>query len=62
MLESVGPYHDLAAVAQGLYTALRALDARQPTVILARSYPTEGIGLAIRDRMVRAAEGRLIRV
>lgn len=62
MVESVGPYNDLAAVARGLYTALRALDARQPTVILARSYPTHGIGLAIRDRMVRAAEGRLIRV
>ena len=42
-----------------LFAALRALDSRCG-VILAHGLPREGLGAAVWDRMVRAAEGRVI--
>lgn len=42
-----------------LFAALRALDGRCG-VILAHGLPREGLGAAVWDRMVRAAEGRVI--
>ena len=61
-VERLGPSTDLAAVARHLYDALRRLDARQPDVILARTFGTSGLGLAITDRLRRAAEGRVIQI
>jgi L-threonylcarbamoyladenylate synthase len=48
--------------AQALYAVLRALDTEQPDVILAADVGTDAIGAAIHDRLVRAAEGRVVRV
>jgi L-threonylcarbamoyladenylate synthase len=48
--------------AQALFEALRALDAEHPDVILASDVGTEGLGAAVRDRLTRAAEGRVVRV
>jgi L-threonylcarbamoyladenylate synthase len=43
-------------LARELYAGLRALDARDCTVILCPVPPAEGIGAAIRDRLVKAAQ------
>jgi L-threonylcarbamoyladenylate synthase len=59
----VGLASDLPGVAARLYAALRELDAAGTDVILARGFPADtGIGVAIQDRLRRAAAGRIIRV
>jgi L-threonylcarbamoyladenylate synthase len=57
---SLGASADLAAVARVLFTRLRELDRRKVDLILAREPTGGGLGLAIRDRLFRAAEGRII--
>jgi L-threonylcarbamoyladenylate synthase len=59
---TLGPLEDLEKVAKNLYAGMRKLDVRNVDVILARSYPTTGIGGAIRDRLVRAAQGKVTTV
>ncbi len=46
---------DLNSVARHLYAGLRWLDAQGVDVILCRDFGTGGLGLAIRDRLTRAA-------
>lgn len=60
-VEIVGSLSDLAGVAHNLYAALRALDDQGVSCILARSFPEVGIGAAVRDRLLRAASGRVVR-
>ncbi|MBN1259926.1 MAG: threonylcarbamoyl-AMP synthase [Anaerolineae bacterium] len=55
-----GPFTDLDMVAHRLFTTLRALDAAGVDVILARDFGAAGLGLAIRDRLTRAAGGQII--
>lgn len=62
ILETAGLADDLQAVARHLFTALRALDAAGAEVILARDFGAAGLGLAIRDRLTRAAGGRVVEV
>lgn len=57
-----GPRADPAQFARGLFAALRALDAQGVDVILARQFPAQGLGLALADRLLRAAAGRVIRI
>jgi L-threonylcarbamoyladenylate synthase len=53
---------DSPAVAAELYAALREFDQIGVDVILVRGFPAEtGLGLAIQDRLRRAAGGRVIR-
>lgn len=59
---SVGSLKDLNVIARRLFGALRALDAQQVDVILVHGFGTEGLGTALWDRLLRAAEGRVIRV
>jgi L-threonylcarbamoyladenylate synthase len=59
-VQGVGSLASMPEVAQQLYSALRALDHAGVTLILARDFGTEGLGLAIRDRLTRAASGRVI--
>jgi L-threonylcarbamoyladenylate synthase len=59
-VEPLGSEQHLDAIAHRLYAALRALDARRPDVILARDFGEHGIGLALRDRLMRAASGRVV--
>ena len=54
-----GSRKDVERAARELFAALRDLDTTGVTVIFASSVGEEGLGLAIRDRLVRAAEGRL---
>lgn len=59
---ALGHLGDLEHVARTLFSGLRALDTLGVDVILARAFPAHGIGLAIHDRLTRAAEGRVQRV
>lgn len=52
---SAGPAADLAQVARNLYAALRMLDDMGVEIILARDFSEQGLGLAVRDRLRRAA-------
>ena len=52
----VGSLADLEGVAQNLFRTLRELDAAEPTLIVARDFPAQGLGRAVRDRLRRAAE------
>jgi L-threonylcarbamoyladenylate synthase len=58
----LGSVSDLRQVAQGLYAGLRTLDDTGVETILARTYPADGLGLAIRDRLIRAAQGHIQQV
>ncbi len=58
----LGSERDLEGIARRLYPAMRELDARGLDLILARDFGAQGLGLAIRDRLVRAAGGRVVRV
>ena len=56
----LGAVASMEEVAQNLYAALRALDQADVSVILVRDLGPEGLGSAIRDRLTRAAAGRVI--
>ncbi len=59
---SLGSREDMAQIGLSLFAGLRELDARRVDVIFVRGYGREGLGAAIWDRLIRAAEGRIIRV
>ncbi len=59
-LETASAGADETAMAQGLFSAMRDLDARGVDVILALAPGKSGLGLAVWDRLVRAAEGKVI--
>ncbi len=58
---SLGPETDLRVAAARLYEALRDLDAARVDQLLVRLPGPDGLGLALRDRLTRAAEGRVVR-
>ncbi len=53
---------DDAAMANQLFAGLRALDSSDVDVILVRAPEQSGLGLALYDRLIRAAEGHIIQV
>jgi L-threonylcarbamoyladenylate synthase len=55
---NLSPAGDLREAAAHLFEALRALDAGPGRAIAAMAVPAEGLGLAIRDRLARAAAPR----
>ncbi|TAK21508.1 MAG: threonylcarbamoyl-AMP synthase [Chloroflexota bacterium] len=59
---SLGQRNDSAAAARLLYGAMRHLDSLAVDVIVTVLPRDEGLGRAIRDRLNRAAEGRVIHV
>lgn len=59
---ALGSSADLDHVARMLFAALRDLDGRGVDAILTHTLPRTGVGLAIGDRLLRAAEGRVIHV
>lgn len=59
-LVTLGPATDPEKVAQRLFAALREIERTGVDLILVRDPGEEGLSLAIRDRLVRAAEGRII--
>lgn len=61
-LEKLGSRHDLEKIAANLFAAIRSLDQLPVDIILVGEFGTAGMGLAIRDRLVRAAAGQVIHV
>ena len=59
IVEPLGQASAPAEQARRLYVALRALDAQGCDLLLAHTFPHEGLGLALADRLRRAAGGRL---
>ncbi len=62
VLGIAGSLANLEEVARHLFATLRALDEAGVEVILARDFGPAGLGLAIRDRLTRAAAGHVIEV
>jgi L-threonylcarbamoyladenylate synthase len=60
LLRAYGRRADAATAAHQLFDVLRALDAEQPDIILAADVGPADLGAAIRDRLLRAAEGRVV--
>jgi L-threonylcarbamoyladenylate synthase len=56
-IESLGD--DLPAISRNLYAALRALDSAGLDLLLTHTYDDIGLGLALNDRLRRAAGGSL---
>jgi L-threonylcarbamoyladenylate synthase len=59
-LIALGPRRDLPAIGRRIFGSMRELDRRGVDLILVREFSRERIGLAIWDRLLRAAEGRVI--
>lgn len=57
---ALGPQDDLPQIARQIFAGMRTLDAQGVDLILARGVGHAGLGLAIWDRLVRAAEGHVI--
>jgi L-threonylcarbamoyladenylate synthase len=62
VVASLGQRGTPAEAAQRLFAALRALDAEGVEVIVAAGPDRHGLGVAVWDRLQRAAEGRVVRV
>lgn len=61
-LKSAGSLAHLDTVAQQLFETLRAFDQAGVGIILARDFGPQGLGLAIRDRLTRAAAGHVVKI
>jgi L-threonylcarbamoyladenylate synthase len=55
-----GSRADLASVAAGLYEAIRSFDHTDVDVIYSETFPEQGVGLAIMNRLRKAAGQRVI--
>ena len=55
---SAGSENDLMQVAAHLFAGLRSLEEARVQVILCRNFGEQGLGLAIRDRLFKAAGGK----
>jgi L-threonylcarbamoyladenylate synthase len=60
VVQSLGDAATPEQVAGALFAGLRALEEAGVQVILSRSFDERGLGLAIRDRLVKAAGGKVI--
>lgn len=61
MILTVGRRDDLNTVAQHLYDTLRAFNRSDVDIIFAEMFPEEGVGLAIMNRLQKAAGYRVIK-
>ncbi|MGC9467912.1 MAG: L-threonylcarbamoyladenylate synthase [Anaerolineae bacterium] len=59
-VEAMGSLTSMAQIAQQLFASLRALEQSGVSVILARDFGPAGLGLAVRDRLTRAAGGHVV--
>lgn len=57
---SVGRRDDLSTVAQNLYDTLRAFNRSDVDIIFSEMFPEEGVGLAIMNRLQKAAGYRVV--
>jgi L-threonylcarbamoyladenylate synthase len=59
LIYALGNADELAKVATNLFAGLRALEEAHVQVILCRNFGEQGLGLAIRDRLLKAASGKV---
>ncbi|MCG5250227.1 L-threonylcarbamoyladenylate synthase [Brevibacillus agri] len=59
---SVGSRHDLEKVAQQLYAVLREFDHQRVQFIVGETFSREGLGMAVMNRLEKAAGGRILSV
>ena len=57
---TLGSVAHLEQVATRLYDGLRTLETAGVQVILCRSFNERGVGLAIRDRLLKATGGKVV--
>ena len=60
-VKSLGSRFNLAVVAQNLFRLLRELDAEGVDVIIAEGVPTEGLGLAVMNRLRKASGYNIVK-
>ena len=59
-VKTLGSRDDLEAISHSLFAGMRMLDGLQVDVILVRDFGRKGLGAALWDRLLRAAEGKVI--
>lgn len=59
---ALGKRDDLKTISHNLFAGMRYLDSQKVDVILTRDFGRSGLGAALWDRLLRAAEGRVIDV
>lgn len=59
VIRSLGKAGIPEQVAAALFACLRALEAAEVQIILCRNFDEHGLGLAIRDRLLKAASGKI---
>jgi L-threonylcarbamoyladenylate synthase len=62
VVKSLGSRNDLTAVARNLFKLLREFDSEGVDVIFAEGLPSEGLGLAIMNRLRKASGYNIVRV
>jgi len=62
VVSSLGSRFNLAIIAQNLFRLLREVDAQDVDIILAEGVPSEGLGLAVMNRLRKASGYRIIKV
>jgi len=60
-VKSLGNRSNLASIAQNLFCQLRDIDAENVDVIIAESVPSEGLGLAVMNRLRKASGYQIIK-
>jgi L-threonylcarbamoyladenylate synthase len=61
VVKSLGSRFNLAVVAQNLFRLLRELDSEGVDVIIAEGVPTEGLGLAVMNRLRKASGYNIVK-
>jgi L-threonylcarbamoyladenylate synthase len=61
VLYALGSVSELEQVAARLFAGLRSLETAGVQVILCRSFGSAGLGLAIRDRLLKAASSKVVK-
>ena len=61
IVASLGSNHNLASVAQNLFRLLREIDAQNVDIILVEAVSSEGLGLAIMNRLRKASGYHIIK-
>jgi L-threonylcarbamoyladenylate synthase len=61
VVKSLGSRDDLAAIAHNLFRLLREFNAERVDVIIAEGLPLEGLGLAIVNRLRKAAGYKIVK-
>lgn len=62
LIQTLGNADDPVQIATALFAGLRVLEDEHVQVILCRNFDDHGLGLAIRDRLLKAAGGKIIDV